>query len=165
MTFPPERAAAARRWISVVAAAFGLVLLIGGALVYGVFTSHPRQQEPLLEAAAKLQAEWRQRYVCGPAYAMGDFWSAYGLGPAMQPPRPGVHLIEMEAVPGYDPGLREREGAILIYRDHIDEKEAHAVFPDLDLSQPEHLTLPFARTLSRKATLTYAYLFIPPKGC
>ena len=165
LTFAPARAATAQRWLSAAAAIFGLLLLIGGALVYGVFTSHPRQQEPLQQAAAQLQTEWRARFACGPAYVMGDFWSAYGLGPSLQPPRPGVHLIEMQAVPGYDPALREREGAILIYRDRIDEKETRAVFPDLDLSQAEHLTLPFAPTLSRKATLTYAYLFIPPKGC
>jgi hypothetical protein len=83
----------------------------------------------------------------------------------MRPPRPGVHLIEMEGVPGYDQALREREGAILVYRDHIDEKETHAVFPDLDLSKPEYLTLPFARTLSAKKKMTYAYVFLPPKGC
>jgi hypothetical protein len=163
--FMPQRAASARRWLSAAVLVFGAVLGVGGALSYGLFTIHPRQQEPLQAAAARLQAEWRGRFACGPAYVMGDFWSAYGIGPSMQPPIPGVHLIEMQGAPGYAPALREREGAILIYRDRIDETEARAVFPDLDLSQVEHLTLPFAATLSRKAMMNYAYVFVPPKGC
>jgi hypothetical protein len=83
----------------------------------------------------------------------------------MQPPRPGVHLIEMDGVPGYDPALREREGAIVIYHDRIDEAQVRSVFPELDLASPERLTLRFARTLDRKPTITYEYIFVPPKGC
>ncbi len=161
----PVRFDAAQRWMRGAAVGFGGVMLIGGVVVYGVFTVHPRQQEPLQAAASRLLAEWRSRYPCGPAYVMGDFWSAYGLGVSMQPPRPGVHLIEMDEVPGYDPALRERQGALLVYRDHLDEREIRAVFPDLDLATRERLTLPFARTLSRKAMMTYEYVFIPPKGC
>ena len=163
--FDPARLPAARAWMVAAAGAFALALLVGGWIVYGLFTIHPRQQEPLVDAAARLQAEWRSRFACGPAYVMGDFWSAYGLGVSMVPPQPGVHLIEMDGVPGYDPDLREREGAILVYRDHIDAREAHDVFPGLDLKSPQRLTLPFARTLSRKAMMTYEYVFIPPKGC
>jgi len=163
--FDPARLGVARAWMIRAAGGFALALLVGGWIVYGVFTLHPRQQEPLVEAAARLQAEWRSRFACGPAYVMGDFWSAYGLGVSMVPPRPGVHLIEMDGDPGYDPALRARQGAILIYRDHIEAREAHAVFPDLDLKSPERLTLPFAPTLSRKAMMTYEYVFIPPGGC
>ncbi len=163
--FAPDRLASTRRWMIRAAALAAGLALIGGWLIYGVFTIHPRQQEPLVEAAARLQAEWRARYACGPAYVMGDFWSAYGLGVSMRPPRPGVHLIEMDGLPGYDPALREAQGAILIYRDHIDAREARAVFPGLDLSVAQRLTLPFARTRSRKAMMTYEYVFIPPRGC
>jgi hypothetical protein len=162
--FAPARFAAAQRWMAGAAAAFAGVVLVGGLLIYGIFTAHPRQQEPLEAAAARLQAEWRARFACGPAYAMGDFWSAYGLGISLRPPRPGVHLIEMAGLPGYDPALLEREGAILIYHDHIDAREAKAVFPDVDLSAPQRLTLPFARTWAAK-TMTYEYVFLAPKGC
>jgi len=163
--FAPDRFAAARRWMTRAALVFAAVLLVGGLATYGLFTIHPRQQEPLVEAAARLQAEWGQRFVCGPAYVMGDFWSAYGLAISMQPPRPGVHLKEMQAVPGYDPALREKQGAIVVYRDHIDASEVHAVFPELDVSAPQRLTLPFARSLSRRAAITYEYVFLPPQGC
>jgi 4-amino-4-deoxy-L-arabinose transferase-like glycosyltransferase len=163
--FDPARLPVARLWLLRAAGGFAAALLLGGWTVYGLFTLHPRQQEPLARAAEILTQEWRARYACGPAYVMGDFWSAYGIGVSMVPPRPGVHLIEIEGDPGYDPALRARDGAILIYRDHIDAREAHAVFPDLDLASPQRLTLPFARTLSRKATITYEYVFIPPKGC
>jgi hypothetical protein len=156
---------AASRWMTRAAAAFAVALGVGGLAVYGLFAIHPRQQEPLVEAAAKLQQAWRARYACGPAYVMGDFWSAYGLGISMQPPRPGVHLLEMQAVPGYDPALREAQGAIVVYRGHLDASEVKAVFPDLDLSAPQRLTLPFAHTLSRKAEMTYEYVFVPPKAC
>jgi hypothetical protein len=160
-----ERLEAARAWMTRASLIFAVALLVGGWLVYGVFTIHPRQQEPLPQAAARLQEEWRQRYACGPAYVMGDFWSAYGLGVSMIPPRPGVHLTEMKEVPGYDPALREKLGAIIVYRDRLDISEIRPVFPDLDLSAPQRLTLPFARTLSRKAEMTYEYVFVPPKGC
>jgi hypothetical protein len=163
--FTPERFTAARRWMTRGAAVFAAALLVGGLAVYGVFTIHPRQQEPLVEAAARLQAQWGQRFSCGPAYVMGDFWSAYGLAISLVPPRPGAHLIELNALPGYDPALRESQGAIVVYRDHIDAREVHAVFPDLDVATPQRLTLPFARTFSRKAEITYEYVFIPPKGC
>jgi 4-amino-4-deoxy-L-arabinose transferase-like glycosyltransferase len=163
--FDLTRWSTTQRWMKLAALGFGALLATGGALVYGIFTSHPRQQEPLVEAAAALHAEWRSRYACGPAYVMGDFWSAYGLGVSMQPPRPGVHLIEMEGVPGYDPILREREGAIVIYRDKIDEAQVRPVFPELDLANPERLKLPFAGTLDRGAAIAYEYVFVPPKGC
>ena len=165
LRFPSARWPNTQRWMKTAAIDFGALIAVGGALLYGVFTFHPRQQEPLFEAAARLETEWRSRFSCGPAYVMGDFWSAYGLGISMQPPRPGVHLIEMDGVPGYDPILREREGAILVYRDRIDESQVRPVFPDLDLTQPERLTLPFARTLDRKAAITYEYVLVPPKGC
>ena len=164
MRFEAARFDAAQRWMRRAAVGFA-ARADRRLLLYGFVTLHPRQQEPLAAAAARLQAEWRARYACGPAYVMGDFWSAYGLGVSMRPPRPGVHLIEMDEVPGYDPALREKEGALVVYRDHLDEREIHAVFPDLDISKPERLTLPFASTLSRKATMTYEYVFIPPKGC
>ena len=163
--FEPARFAAARAWMTRAAAAFAAVLLIGGLGLYGALTVHPRQQEPLAAAAARLQSEWRSRFSCGPAYVMGDFWSAYGLGVSMSPPRPGVHLIEMQGAPGFDPARLAREGAILVYRDSIDAREVHAVFPGLDLSAAERLTLPYARTLNRRAMVSYQYLFIPPKGC
>ena len=137
-------------------------LLAGGGLVYGVFTGHPRQQEPLAEAAAKLQQEWP--FACGPAYVMGDFWSAYGIGPAMSPPRPGVHLIEMRGAPGYEAAKREREGAIVIYRDRLNLSEIGAVFPALDLSAPRRMTLPLARTWSG-GVVSYEFVFVAPKGC
>ena len=165
LRFEPARWPATQRWMKTAAVGFGALLVVGGTLAYGVFTFHPRQQEPLFEAASALQAEWRSHYACGPAYVMGDFWSAYGIGISMQPPRPGVHLIEMDGVPGYDPALREREGAIVIYRDTIDERQARGVFPELDLARPERLTLRFARTLDRKPTITYEYIFVPPKAC
>ncbi len=165
LRFPPTRWANTQRWMTAAAVAVSVLIAVGGVLIYGVFTVHPRQQEPLFEAANSLQSEWRTHYACGPAYVMGDFWSAYGLGISMQPPRPGVHLIEMDGVPGYDPALREREGAIVIYRDKIDEMQVRPVFPELDLRSPEHLTLGFARTLSRKASITYEYVFVPPKDC
>ena len=165
LRFAPARLAATRRWMTGAATLVAAAVGIGGVVLYGVFTNHPRQQEPLVEAAARLQAEWRARYPCGPAYVMGDFWSAYGLGVSMVPPRPGVHLIERAGAPGYDPAERERQGAIVIYRDRLDDAEIRAVFPALDLSAPERLTLPFARTLSRKAMMTYQYVFVPPNGC
>ena len=43
--------------------------------------------------------------------------------------------------------------------------QVRPVFPELDLRSPEHLTLGFARTLSRKAAITYEYVFVPPKDC
>ena len=129
MRFAPERFAFADRWMTTAVASFAAATLIGGWLLYGVFTHHPRQQEPTAAAAAQLQAEWRARYACGPAYVMGDLWSAYGLGVAMRPPRPGVHLIEMNGAPGYDPALRENEGAIVVYRDRLNLDEIRAVFP------------------------------------
>jgi hypothetical protein len=162
--FAPERFAIAERWMTAAAASFAAATLIGGWLLYGVFTHHPRQQEPMAAAAAQLQAQWRARYACGPAYVMGDLWSAYGLGVAMRPPRPGVHLIEMNGAPGYDPALRENEGAIVVYRDRLNPEEIRAVFPSLDVSAPRRLTLPFMHTLS-PATVTYEYVFAPPKRC
>ena len=152
-------------WMARAVFGFAALALAGGVVLYGLLTIHPRQQEPLVAAAARLQAEWRSRYACGPAYVMGDFWSAYGLGVSMVPPRPGVHLIEMAGAPGYDPARREAQGAIVIYRDKLDAREIGAVFPDLDLSAPERLTLPYARTWSDKAQMSYAYVFLPPKGC
>jgi hypothetical protein len=163
--FAPERMAAAERWMTAATLAFAAAVLMGGMALYGVFTIHPRQQEPLPAAAARLLAEWRSRYSCGPAYVMGDFWSAYGLGVSMLPPRPGVHLIEMDGAPGYDPAVREKEGAIVVYRDRLNQPEVRAAFPALDLSAPERLTLPFANSLSDKAKITYEYVFLPPKGC
>jgi hypothetical protein len=163
--FDRTRWSTTQQWMKIAALGFGVLLAAGGTLVYSIFTSHPRQQEPLVEAAAALQAEWRSRYACGPAYVMGDFWSAYGLGVSMQPPRPGVHLIEMAGAPGYDPMLREREGAIVIYRDKIEDAQVRPVFPELDLATAERLTLPFARTIYRKSAITYEYIFVPPKSC
>ena len=162
--FAPDRLAAADRWLTSAAAAVAVATMLGGCLFYGVLAHHPRQQEPLAAAAAQLQAQWRARYACGPAYLMGDLWSAYGLGISMRPPRPGVHLIEMDAAPGYDPALREKQGAIVVYRDRLDPAEIRAVFPTLDLSSPQRLTLPLARTLS-PATATYEYVFVSPQGC
>ena len=164
LRFDPAKLAAARRWMTGATLGFAALGLVGALAVYGLWTHHPRQQEPLAEAAARLQAEWRATYPCGPAYVMGDFWSAYGLGVSMVPPRPGVHLTEIVGAPGYAPARREGEGALVIYRDRLDPQEIHAVFPGLDLSQPRRLTLPFARTLSG-ATMTYEYVFAPPKGC
>lgn len=162
--FEAARLAATRRWILRATLGFAAMTLLGGWAVYGVATHHPRQQEPLAQAAAQLQGEWRTRYSCGPAYVMGDFWSAYGLGIAMIPPRPGVHLIEIAGDPGYDPARRDAQGAIVVYRNQLDAHEIHEVFPGLDLAQAEHLTLPFASTLDG-ATITYEYLFVAPKGC
>ena len=71
----------------------------------------------------------------------------------------------MNGAPGYDPALREAQGAIVVYRDRLDEREIRAALPGLELTAPERLTLPFARTLSRKAEMTYEYAFAPPKGC
>ena len=81
---------------------------------------------------------------------MGDFWSAYGLGVSMIPPRPACISPRWRGVPGYDPALATRQGVVLVYRDRLDAREAHRVFPDLDLATPERLTLPFARTLSAR---------------
>ena len=67
---------------------------------------------------------------------MGDFWSAYGLGVSMRPPRPGVHLIEMDGVPGYDPALREREGAIVVYRDLSTKRRSAPCSPISTLASP-----------------------------
>jgi 4-amino-4-deoxy-L-arabinose transferase-like glycosyltransferase len=164
LRFDDARLAAMRRWMTRAPLGFAAVALVGGVVVYGVATHHPRQQEPLFEAAARLQAQWSARYACGPAYVMGDFWSAYGLGISFVPPRPGVHLIEIDGDPGYDPARREAQGAIVIYRDRLDAREIHETFPALDLSRPERLTLPFARARDG-ATITYEYLFIPPRGC
>jgi hypothetical protein len=164
LRFDPARLAASRRWMTRASLVFAGAVAIGGAVVYGLVTHHPRQQEPLVEAAARLQTEWRARYACGPAYFMGDFWSAYGLGISSVPPRPGVHLTEIAGDPGYDPARREAEGAIVIYRDRLDAQQIHDVFPALDLSKPERLTLPFVHTRDG-ATLTYEYVFVPPRGC
>ena len=164
LRFDTARLAGARFWLTQATLGFAAFGLVGGVVVYGIATHHSRQQEPLLQAAARLQAEWSARYACGPAYVMGDFWSAYGLGVSMIPPRPGVHLIEVAGDPGYDPTKREAQGALVIYRDRLDAHEIHDVFPGLDLSGTERLTLPFARALDG-ATMTYEYVFVAPKGC
>jgi len=164
LRFDAARFAATRRWMTRATLGFAAVVLVGGVAVYGLVTHHPRQQEPLSQAAARLQAEWGARYACGPAYVMGDLWSAYGFGVSMIPPRPGVHLIEVEGDPGYDVARREAEGAVVIYRDRLDAHEIEAVFPGLDVSHAQRLTLPFAHTLSG-ATMTYEYVFVAPKGC
>ena len=39
------------------------------------------------------------------------------------------------------------------------------MFPDLDSRKPERLTLPLRAHAERKATITYEYIFVPPKGC
>ena len=162
IAFEPARLAASRAWVTRAAAGVAAAGLLGGLALYGGLTVHPRQQEPLVEAARRLQAQWP--YACGPAYVMGDFGSAYGIGVSWSPPRPGAHLIELKGLPGYDPARRMREGAILIYRNRLDAHEIQAVLPDLDLSQPQRLTLPFAHTLNR-AEITYEYLFVAPGGC
>jgi 4-amino-4-deoxy-L-arabinose transferase-like glycosyltransferase len=164
VSFAPERFAAARRWTTRATAAFAVAVLAGGALVYGVVTHHPRQQEPLARAAEAIQGQWRQRFPCGPAYVMGDFWSAYGLGISFTPPLPGVHLIEIDGVPGYDPALREKYGAVVVYRDRLNPAEINAALPGLDYSQTYRLTLPYARTFAH-AAITYEYVFLPPKAC
>jgi len=164
LRFDAARLTATRTWMTRVTLGFAVIVLVGGLAIYGLATHHPRQQEPLLQAAARLQAEWSAHYACGPAYLMGDFWSAYGLGISFVPPRPGVHLIEIAGDPGYDPARRDAQGAIVIYRDRLDAHEIEGVFPRLDLTKPETLTLPFAHTLDG-ATMTYRYVFAPPKGC
>ena len=164
VSFAPETLPAARRWATQATAVFAAALLVGGVLVYGVVTHHPRQQEPLARAAEAIQGQWRARFACGPAYVMGDFWSAYGLGISFMPPVPGVHLIEMDGVPGYDPAKRENYGAVVVYRDRLNQAEINAALPGLDISQTYRLTLPYARSFAH-ATITYEYLFFPPKAC
>ena len=89
LRFDPARLRGARLWLLRAVGGFAGALLIGGWIVYGVFTIHPRQQEPLARAAQILEGEWRARYACGPAYVMGDFWSAYGTRHIDGPARAG----------------------------------------------------------------------------
>ena len=141
------------------AATFALAIL-----VYGVFTGHDYMQEPAGQAASIVQSDWSAKYRCGPAYIMGDVWSAYGLAIANKQDVVGVPLGALHDLQWYDPLALKRLGAIVVYRDQIDLNELETAFPGLKPSGVRSFTLPLLRSFANR-TLTYVYFFIPPEGC
>ena len=150
---------------TVLATAIAPVLtLTGGSLGYGLFGTHTYMQEPTGQAAARLNAEWVAKYACGPAYIMGDVWSAYGLAIASKPPAIGIPLEVMKDQQWFNLADLKRRGAIIVYRDQIDKEEFARSLPGVPLPPAATITLPFLWSAIGKS-ITYSYVFLPPEVC
>jgi 4-amino-4-deoxy-L-arabinose transferase-like glycosyltransferase len=162
--FDPAKWQVTQRRVLQLCAILPGITLVVASLTYGVFSVHTRMQEPTVDAAAAIQAEWARHYSCGPAYVRGDFRTSHGIAIAFKPRAAGVPLMELHDLQYYDPALMKRLGAVVIFAGEIGRERVAKVFPGFQIPEVYTLTLPFVRTLAHGA-ITYNYFFIPPEAC
>lgn len=144
-------------------------LVLGGIvvisfIVYGLFTGHDYMQEPTAEAMAHVRQDWDRTYSCGPAYILGDPWSAHGLPITERRGTIGVHLPVIHETPWYSEERMRKDGAVVVYRDAIADNEVTQFLPGIMPTDIKSVTLPYLRTWAHR-TMTYKYFFIAPQGC
>lgn len=140
----------------------GIVLV--SFIVYGLFTGHDYMQEPTGEAMAQVRQDWDRAYPCGPAYVLGDPWSANGLPLRERRGAIGIHLPVIREAPWFTEERLRQEGAIVVYRDEIAENEVARFLPGVQPAEIKSVTLPYLRTWAHR-TMTYKYFFIAPQAC
>lgn len=146
------------------AAAVAALVVAVALVTYGIFTSHNYMQEPTVEAAATMRAEWAQLYSCGPGYILGDRPSAHGIAIVGSRQGIGVPVEDIGRAPWFDRALLARDGAIVAYRSPLPAADIEAALPGTVITDEHTLTLPLLRTLDGE-TITYHYFFIPPRSC
>lgn len=139
-------------------------MLIAGTLIYSVFASHDVMQEPSVEAAAAIRADWNKSYSCGPAYMLGDIGSANGMALTGKPLPVGIPMDILLQVSWFDPEELKRKGAIVVYRDAVNWAEVARALPAVGPREMRVITLPMLRTWTG-AAYTYRYFFLPPASC
>lgn len=140
----------------------GIVLV--SVIIYGLFTGHDYMQEPTADAMAKVREDWNKSYACGPAYVLGDPWSANGLPITERHGPIGIHLPVIGEAPWFSAEELRRKGAVVIYRDEIAETEVAQFLPGVKPAEIKTFTLPYLRTWAHR-TMTYKYFFMPPEDC
>jgi hypothetical protein len=121
-------------------------------------------QEPAEEAAAIMRANWDSRFSCGPGYILGDVESAHVLAIAGDRRGAGVPLMDIGRTSWFDPGLLQREGAIVAFRTPIPTDSVGRALPGVSIRPEPPLTLPLLRTWADE-TVTYNYFFVAPASC
>jgi 4-amino-4-deoxy-L-arabinose transferase-like glycosyltransferase len=155
---------AARRAVIAFSGLTAGVVLLASAIVYGVVTGHSYMQEPAEEAAAIMRANWDSRFSCGPGYILGDVESAHVLAIAGDRRGAGVPLMDIGRTSWFDPGLLQREGAIVAFRTPIPTDSVGRALPGVSIRPEPPLTLPLLRTWADE-TVTYNYFFVAPASC
>jgi 4-amino-4-deoxy-L-arabinose transferase-like glycosyltransferase len=144
-------------WIYLAAAAFL-------AVFYTAFASHSGMQEPTVEAARMILADWASTYSCGPAYFLGGRQGVYGVG--IEAGRK-VTTLDYRAVAGaswFDADKLRTNGAVVIDTDPEFRERMARFLPGIVASDEKRITLPLRRSYRTK-TFTTPYHFVAPQGC
>jgi hypothetical protein len=133
------------------------------ALVYAITFISATLREPADEAEALIRADWERHYDCGPAYVVGERFSAHAIGLYYGGSVIGLSLRDYWHEDWVDRDRIAKLGFILVASP---ERRSITTMADVaPLERPAStLELPYRRTL-RSANHVYQYYFVSPKAC